>query len=77
MDAVPPPEVVTFTVAIPAPPGEVAVMEVPDAFTLTAVAEALPKETVDPCVNPAPVIVTTVPPLPGPELGVTPLMTGV
>ena len=44
-------------------------MVVPSLETLTFVAGVEPKETVEPDVNPAPLIVTCVPPVAGPELG--------
>ena len=68
-----PDELETVTWTTPVPPGEVAVMDVPLALTVTDVAGVLPKLTLEPCVNPDPEIVTTVPPLPGPELGDTPV----
>lgn len=75
MTEVPPPGV-TVTVTVPAPGGEIAVIEVGDV-TDTSVAGVEPKSTVDPVVNPEPVMVTVVPPLAGPEVGDIPLTTGV
>ena len=71
-----PPSEATVTCTTPAPPGDVAVMDVPAPLTVTAVAGVVPKLTVDPEVNPAPVMVTTVPPLPGPDTGERPDTTG-
>ena len=53
-----------------------AVIEVPFWPTETFVAGAVPNDTVDPEVNPAPVMVTVVPPVAGPELGETEVTTG-
>ena len=72
-----PVEEVTVTCTIPDPGGVVAVIEVPEDPTLTSVAGAPPNETVESAVNPAPVIVTEAPPLALPELGLTPVTTGV
>ena len=44
--------------------------------TLTAVAAVPPKLTVAPGRNPVPVIVTAVPPLPGPAFGVIEVIVG-
>ena len=52
-------------------------MDVPLALTVTDVAGVLPKLTLEPCVNPDPLIVTLVPPLPGPEAGLSPVTTGI
>ena len=51
-------------------------IEVPDWFTTTDVAGVLPKLTVDPCVNPAPSMVTDVPPLADPDAGKTVVIVG-
>ena len=68
---------VTVTCTVPDPPGAVAVIEVPDEPTLTLVPGTPPNETVESDVNPAPEIVTTVPPVAGPELGLIPVTTGI
>ena len=60
---------VTVTLTTPAPAGEVAVKEDPPGPTVTLVAWACPNCTVDPWVNPEPVMVTEVPPLAGPPDG--------
>ena len=52
-------------------------MAVPAAFTLTLAISVEPNWTVDSGVNPAPLIVTRVPPVAGPEDGLMPLTTGV
>ena len=67
---------VTVTGTLPEPAGAVAVMEVPPEPTLTPVAAVPPKSTVDVEVKPAPLIVTTVPPVAGPELGLMAVTTG-
>lgn len=54
-----------------------AVIEVPFWPTETFVAGAVPNDTVDPEVNPAPVMVTVVPPVAGPEDGENPDIVGV
>ena len=71
-----PEEFVTVTSTVPDPAGEVAVIEVPSELTETLEAVALPKLTVDPCVNPVPLIVTMVPPVAGPEFGDSSATTG-
>ena len=71
-----PVELVTLIWTVADPAGEVAVKVVPVEFTVTLFAGVLPKDTIDPCVNPAPVIVTTVPPDAGPELGLSEAITG-
>ena len=70
------PPLVTVTGTLPEPPGDVAVMEVPAELTLTPVAAAPPKSTVDPEVNPDPVMVTVVPPVAGPDNGEIAVTTG-
>ena len=45
-------------------------------MTFTAVAAAVPKDTVAPDTKPAPVMVTTVPPLLGPDVGATAAIDG-
>lgn len=71
-----PPGVVTVisTVAA-ASAGEVALIEV-DEVTDTAVPTPVPKLTVEPEVNPVPVMVTVVPPATGPAVGLTALTVG-
>ena len=63
------PSVVTVTCTVPVPPGAVSTMEVPAELMLVMVAADPPKETVEPVVNPAPVMVTVVPPVAGPDDG--------
>jgi hypothetical protein len=63
-----PPVVVTLTLTVPDPEGEVAVIEVAE-FTVMPVAEAAPKITAVAPLKLVPVMVTTVPPAPGPEVG--------
>src|SRR5579863_2592122 len=65
---------VTFT-APPRPGGEVAVIE-PSGFTVNAVAAVLPNITLVAPVNAVPVMVTVVPPVVGPEAGLTPVTVG-
>ena len=62
---------------MPTPPGDVAVMVVPLLETLTLVAGVFPNVTVDPALNPAPLIVTCVPPVAGPKLGEMLVITGI
>ena len=61
-----PPEVVTVTGTVPTPPGEVTVIEVPFVPTETFVPGVEPKDTVELELNPAPVMVTVVPPVASP-----------
>jgi hypothetical protein len=71
-----PPEAVTVTDADPAVPGGlVAVMRVAE-FTVKLFAGAEPKSTEVAPLNPAPLIVTAVPPRRGPVLGLSPLTMG-
>ena len=67
---------VTVTSTVPIPPGEIAVIDVPEEFTTTFVAGVVPNSTVDSLVNPAPEIVTTVLPVAGPDVGEMPETTG-
>lgn len=60
--------VITVTLIVPVPAGEIAVAWV-SLFTVKVAAGALPKLTAVAPVNPAPVIVTLVPPVGGPLLG--------
>jgi hypothetical protein len=70
-----PPAVVTSTLAVPAPAGVTAVIEV-DETTVTLVAAVPPIVTPVAPVKPVPVIVTDVPPAVGPELGEIALTVG-
>ena len=70
-----PPTVVTVTSTVPPPGGEVAVIEVAE-FTVKPVALFVPNFTAVAPVNPAPVIVTDVPPSAGPEVGAIELTDG-
>ena len=63
-----PPAVVTVTSTVPAPAGEVTVMEVA-LFTVTLVAAVAPNFTVAALVKFVPVMLTTVPPAVGPLVG--------
>jgi hypothetical protein len=56
--------------------GDVAVIDVGE-FTVTPVAAFAPKATVEPVMNPVPVIVTDVPPTVDPEVGVIDVTVGV
>ena len=67
---------VTRTSTVPTTPaGEFAVIVV-ELTTTTLVAAFAPNATVDPEMNPVPVIVTLVPPPEGPEFGFTALTVG-
>src|SRR5580704_4266164 len=57
------------------PEGLVTLIFVEDS-TVTPVAELLPNLTVEPVMNPVPVIVTDVPPASGPLFGVIPVIAG-
>ena len=71
-----PPGVVTVTSTVPAAPaGEVAVIEVADT-TVTPVASAVPNFTAVAPVRLVPVMVTGVPPLVEPVVGLTALTVG-
>ena len=70
-----PPDVVTVTSTVPDPAREVAVSEVAEE-TVTPVAAVVPKCTVAPEAKFVPVTVTTVPPLIGPCVGLTPVTDG-
>nr|WP_256972820.1 hypothetical protein [Saccharibacillus sp. O23] len=71
-----PPAVVTLTPTAPAvPAGVVAVICVGES-TVIAVAAFPPTVTVDPAVNPVPVIVIVVPPAAGPDVGLTLAIVG-
>lgn len=69
-------ELVTVTWTIPVPPGEVAVIVVPYVLTVMSDAGVDPNDTVESAVNPAPFTVTCVPPFADPELGDSPVTTG-
>jgi hypothetical protein len=71
-----PPGVVTVTSTVPrVPAGEVAVIEV-GLFTVNFAAALLANFTALAPANPVPVIVTDVPPVLGPEVGLTPVTVG-
>ena len=71
-----PPAVVTVTLTVPADSaGDVAVMEVVEP-TVTAVAVTVPNITVAPEAKLVPVMVTEVPPVVGPEVGLMPVTVG-
>ena len=63
-----PPVVVTLTSTVPVPAGDVAVIWVAE-LTVKVVAAVAPKITAVAPVNPVPLMVTVVPPDPGPEVG--------
>ncbi len=63
-----PPAVVTRTSTVPVPAGDVAVIWVAE-LTVKPVAGVAPKTTAVAPVRPVPVIVTVVPPEPGPDVG--------
>ena len=70
-----PPAVVTVTSTVPAPAGEVAVMEVA-LFTVKLVAGVAPNFTAVAAAKPVPVMLTTVPPAVGPLVGAMPVTVG-
>ena len=70
-----PPAVVTVTSTVPAPAGEVAVMEVA-LFTVKLVAAVAPNFTAVAAVKPVPVMLTIVPPAVGPLVGAMPVTVG-
>ncbi len=70
-----PPEVVTVTLTVPLPDGEVAVMEV-ELLTVKLAVFPEPKSTALAPVRFVPVTVTEVPPADGPEEGLTELTVG-
>ena len=70
-----PPDVVTLTSTVPVPAGDVAVIDVAET-TLMPVAAVAPKLTAVAPVNPVPVMVTDVPPTPGPEVGAIDVTVG-
>ena len=65
----------TVTSTVPAPAGEVAVIEVAE-LTVNVAALAAPNLTAVAPVNPVPVIVTGVPPGAGPEVGAIEVTVG-
>jgi hypothetical protein len=67
---------VTTTFTVPAAWAAVVAVIVVLLLTLTPVAAVPPRLTVAPVWNPVPVIVTAVPPLAGPELGVIEITVG-
>jgi hypothetical protein len=70
------PEVVTVTSTAPTvSAGAVAVICVAETY-VTLVAAVVPNSTVDALLKPDPVIVTSVPPLAEPELGLMPVTLG-
>src|SRR5579862_8717355 len=70
-----PPAPVTVTLTVPAPAGDVTVIEVVEPTT-TSVPWAAPNVTVSPVLKPVPVIVTFVPPTVGPVGGDTDVTVG-
>ena len=70
-----PTELVTVTSTAPTPAGLTAVIVVGEA-TVTEVARAVPKCTVEPLTKSKPVIVTNVPPTVGPAAGLMEVTTG-
>jgi hypothetical protein len=70
-----PPAVVTVTLTVPLPDGEVAVMEL-ELLTVKVAAAVFPNLTALVPVKPVPVTVTEVPPPDGPEEGLTELTVG-
>jgi hypothetical protein len=70
-----PPAVVTLTSTVPVPVGAVAVIEVAE-FTVNVEAGVAANATAVAPVNPVPVIVTTVPPEAGPDVGEIPVTAG-
>ena len=70
-----PPGVVTVTLSVPEPLGEVTVIDVPE-LTTTDVPAVPPKLTVEPVTKPVPVMVTEVPPAVGPAVGLMDVTVG-
>ncbi len=68
--------VVTVTSTEATPAGELTVRDDPIALMPVTAAMADPNRTTSPGTNPDPVIVTAVPPDPGPLLGLMPVTTG-
>ena len=66
----------TVMSTVPVPDGSVAVRELPAVLTTTAVAETAPKRTRVAPESPLPVRVTDVPPVEGPDDGLTVVTTG-
>jgi hypothetical protein len=73
--ALTPPSVETTTSTVPDPAGDVAVICVSE-FTVKPVAPAVPNRTSFAVVKPVPVMVTFVPPVVGPAVGVIPVTDG-
>ena len=70
-----------MTGTVPSPPGEVTLIICSPGLVLLGTTETFvpgvePKDTVDLALNPAPVMVTGVPPVAGPEVGETEIITG-
>ena len=59
------------------PPGDTTVKDVPALFTSPIEISVVPNVTIELEVNPAPVMVTVVPPLALPEEGFIPVTTGI
>ena len=70
-----PPGLVTRMSTVPAPAGDVAVIDV-DELTVKPVAEVAPKTTAVAVVKPVPVMVIEVPPVDGPTVGDIELTVG-
>ncbi len=70
-----PPRVITVTSTVPAPTGEVTVME-PAVSAVIVPGLAVPKSTAVAFARLFPVTVTLVPPVPGPEVGLTTVTVG-
>ena len=68
--------VVMVIVACPMPPGDTTTIDVPAEFTSPEEIWVFPNVTVEFGENPAPLMVTCVPPSALPELGLMPVMTG-
>jgi len=71
-----PPGVVTVTSGVPVPAGETAEREVVPVEVTEVAAWPAPKATVEPVVNPLPVMVTVVPPATGPSAGLIAVTAG-
>ena len=68
--------VVTVMGTCPIPPGETTVIDVSALFTSPTEISVVPKVTIELVVNPAPFMVTVVPPFALPEAGFIPVTTG-
>ena len=71
-----PPGVVTVTSWVPVPAGAVAVIVEAAELNVNDAAGADPNMTEDALASPLPLIVTVVPPITGPALGLTPVTVG-